>query len=93
MLDLLDIIENLRNEIDKIEDEKNKKIEKIKEEYNIELEKYQHALTVIKNMNEVCPKCKGRGVYQELDGAGVHYCEMCNHTGKVLKNQCNRNKQ
>ncbi len=82
-MDLIKVIEQIKNDIHKLEREREDELQKIKVKYDNKINNLKTALQVNMELNTVCLKCRGRGTTSFLDAAGdtdYDTCEKCKGT-------------
>lgn len=85
-MNLINVIKEIKNQIEKAEQNKILEIKKITEKYDKEITDLKTALEINMKLNTTCLECEGKGkikVYDyDYENRGhMERCERCNGTG------------
>ena len=85
-MNLIEVIKTIRNDIDRLGEERKSKVEEINKEYDDKIEQLKTALLINKKMNTVCLECEGRRYVLEYSGeyedrGSREICNKCGGTG------------
>jgi|LSQX01.3.fsa_nt_gb superfamily II helicase len=89
-MNLVKVINLIKADINKLENERKKQIEIINKQFDEKIEKLTIALQVNMDLNTICIKCEGKGRISYLDAAGDtdhKVCDRCNGTKLEPKEQ------
>lgn len=95
LVNLLEPIEKIKDTIRKLEEQMESEIKSIKQKYEPTINDYKKALKVLREINEICEYCDGRGGTTLASAAGHNdgkwvKCEYCNGTGRSNYGKTNK---